>query len=444
MVYINGNTNGNGGDHHYLQVEVLMENFMNGFAGQENQARAAMKAVMGDDKYTFFFDKFLEYYFTEADAKFLASMGFNCIRIAINYRHFEDDMNPRVLKTSGFKHLDRVVDLCAANGIYTVIDLHSLPGGQNMDWHSDNNTNQALFWLWEILADHFRDNTWVAGYNPMNEPADVEHERLQAFYVRIEAAIRAVDPHHILFLDGNSFGYDFSHFKKPLPNCVYSCHDYSVYGFPAAPELYSGTQQQVEYHERTFRRKADFMLETKTPIWNSEFGPTYSTPKDGDNWETVNDARYQVLKLQLDINRRHNASYNIGVMGIVYPAAESPLLKLLAPFLAKKKASSADGWGFDETPVKHVFGPLEDWFNQFAPSLEKKYPPTWKTKKHVLRQVRGLLLSEELAKEYGQYFDGLSYDELDAVARSWHFDSCVQRKKLVAIMSEDALSTKQQ
>lgn len=121
-----------------------MENFMNGFAGQENQARAAMKAVMGDDKYTFFFDKFLEYYFTEADAKFLASMGFNCIRIAINYRHFEDDMNPRVLKTSGFKHLDRVVDLCAANGIYTVIDLHSLPGGQNMDWHSDNNTNQAL------------------------------------------------------------------------------------------------------------------------------------------------------------------------------------------------------------------------------------------------------------------------------------------------------------
>lgn len=87
--------------------------------------------------------------------------------------------------------------------------------------------------------------------------------------------------------------------------------DIGRYGFPAAPELYSGTEQQVEYHERTFRRKADFMLETKTPIWNSEFGPTYSTPKDGDNWETVNDARYQVLKLQLDINRRHNASYSL-------------------------------------------------------------------------------------------------------------------------------------
>jgi len=50
-------------------------------------------------------------FFAEADAKFFASLGLNCIRIPFNYRHFEDDMNPRVLKESGFKHLDRVIDL---------------------------------------------------------------------------------------------------------------------------------------------------------------------------------------------------------------------------------------------------------------------------------------------------------------------------------------------
>lgn len=53
------------------------------------------------------------------------------------------------------------------------------------------------------------------------------------------------------------------------------------------------------------------MIDTKTPIWNSEFGPTYNTPKDGDNWEQANDARYEVLKLQLDINSQHNASYSL-------------------------------------------------------------------------------------------------------------------------------------
>jgi hypothetical protein len=43
---------------------------------------------------------------------------------------FPDDMNPRVLKHEGFKHLDRVIDICAKHGIYTILDLHSLPGGQ--------------------------------------------------------------------------------------------------------------------------------------------------------------------------------------------------------------------------------------------------------------------------------------------------------------------------
>ncbi|BEI81547.1 hypothetical protein CcaverHIS002_0207070 [Cutaneotrichosporon cavernicola] len=403
---------------------MLMENFMGGFTGQENQARSALAGVLGPEKAAYFFDRWLEHYFTDGDAALLAKIGFNCVRIAVNYRHFEDDLEPRVLKPDGFRHLDRVVDLCARHGIYTVIDLHALPGGQNIDWHSDNNTNQALFWdhkdfqdravwLWEQLATHYRDNTWVAGYNPMNEPTDAQHTRLQAFYLRIEKAIRAVDPDHILFLE------------HPLPNCVYSCHDYSVYGFPSAPERYTGTDEQIAYHERTFQRKADFMLATGTPIWNSEFGPTYAIPADKD-WEAVNAARYDVLRLQLDINRRHGASYSlwtykdIGVMGLVYPDAGTPLLRLLAPFIAKKKAVSADGWGFDETPVKHVFGPLEEWFAQVSPGLEKAYPPTWKIKKHVLRQVRGLLLSEQLASEWASYFAGMDEDELDQLARSWH------------------------
>lgn len=88
-----------------------MENFITGYPGHESQHRAAMRRVLGPEKYEFFFDRWLEYFFTEADAKFFAGLGLNCIRIPFNYRHFEDDMNPRVLKESGFKHLDRVIEL---------------------------------------------------------------------------------------------------------------------------------------------------------------------------------------------------------------------------------------------------------------------------------------------------------------------------------------------
>jgi aryl-phospho-beta-D-glucosidase BglC (GH1 family) len=70
-----------------------------------------MLRVLGREKYDFFFDKFLEYFFTAPDAAFLASHGLNCLRVPFNYHHFEDDMQPRVLKEGGFKHLDRVIDL---------------------------------------------------------------------------------------------------------------------------------------------------------------------------------------------------------------------------------------------------------------------------------------------------------------------------------------------
>jgi aryl-phospho-beta-D-glucosidase BglC (GH1 family) len=46
-------------------------------------------------------------------------------------------MNPRVFKAEGLKHLDRVIEICARYGIYTVIDLHAAPGGEcgsSMGW----------------------------------------------------------------------------------------------------------------------------------------------------------------------------------------------------------------------------------------------------------------------------------------------------------------------
>lgn len=58
------------------------------------------------------------------------------------------------------------------------------PGaGLTQPRHSDNNTNSADFWdhkdfqdrvvwLWEQLAEHYKDYACIAGYNPLNEPCD--------------------------------------------------------------------------------------------------------------------------------------------------------------------------------------------------------------------------------------------------------------------------------
>src|SRR5512138_1172297 len=130
-----------------------MENFIDGYPGNEEAFREVLLRAMGQKKYDLFFDTFYKNYFTEADARYIASLGLNLVRIPINYRLFEDDMNPRVVKDEAFPHLDRVVRLCAEQRIYTIIDLHAAPGYQNQHWHSDNPTHTALLWKHNDFQD---------------------------------------------------------------------------------------------------------------------------------------------------------------------------------------------------------------------------------------------------------------------------------------------------
>ncbi|KAG2082263.1 hypothetical protein BD769DRAFT_1398511 [Suillus cothurnatus] len=82
-----------------------MENFVSGNPGCEFQIRNALTEVIGPIKSETSIvpasdgqAKFLEYFFQEEDAKFFKSLGLNCIQLHFDYRHFECDLNLRVLK----------------------------------------------------------------------------------------------------------------------------------------------------------------------------------------------------------------------------------------------------------------------------------------------------------------------------------------------------------
>ncbi|ESU13895.1 hypothetical protein FGSG_07617 [Fusarium graminearum PH-1] len=393
---------------------MLMENFMNGFPGREHQIRAALLKVLGQEKHDFFFDKFLEYFFTDKDAEFLASLKFNCLRLCLNYRHFEDDMNPFVIKEEGFKHVDRVINLCAKYGIYTILDLHALPGGQNQDWHSDNPTGYAAFWdhkhfqdrainLWEHIARRYKGNPWVAGYNPMNEPADSEWTRLLAFYDRIVPAIRNIDPDHVLFLEGNTFSMDFTGFDKVWENSVYAIHDYCGFGFPNRIGRFQGTQEQESYIRRMYDRKVEFMKKHNVPIWNAWSIWSYK-----------------------DVN----------VMGMTYVSPDSPWLKLLGPMIKKKRDLAVDSWAYDDAHLQDgLFGPLHKWFEDNVPAqYSKKYPWQWRMHMHVFRGIRGITLAEYMIPEWADYFKDKTFEELDELAASWKYENCIQRGRLNEIL----------
>lgn len=293
-------------------------------------------------------------------------------------------MNPRVLKVEGFKHLDRVIDLCAKYKIYTILDMHTLPGGQNPDWHSDNPTHHASFWdykdhqdrtiwLWREIAIRYRDNRWVAGYNPINEPCDPLHYILPAFYARLELEIRAVDPDHILWLDGNTFAMEWKGFGTKeeggtgvLPNSVYALHDYFIMGFPTGGR-FMGTPEQKTKLERQSRRKAEFQHSHVTVAWNGEFGPVYADPAIEGEAEAaeINQARYNLLGAQLEVYGKYQIPWSIwlykdiGVQGMVYTSPSSKWNTTIKPFLETKRKLQLDAWGRYYSPeVEAVLNPL--------------------------------------------------------------------------------------
>lgn len=113
---------------------MMLENFMLGYPGAEQEFRNAFKKYAGEEKYTYFFEKYYEYFLGEKDIAFIRSLGMNCIRIPMNYRLFESDDRPGVYDGEMIGRLDRMVEICKKHGVYIILDMHAVqaifPGGR--------------------------------------------------------------------------------------------------------------------------------------------------------------------------------------------------------------------------------------------------------------------------------------------------------------------------
>jgi endoglucanase len=423
-----------------------MENFINGYPANEESVREGLLDILGEKKYNLFFENFFESYFTESDAEYIKSLGLNLVRIPISYHNFEDDMNPRVIKQSTFKHLDRVIELCAKHQIYTIIDLHAFPGFQNQHWHSDNPTHKSLFWkhkdfqdravlLWEVIAQRYKDQPWVAGYDLMNEPADPTGRKVLPYYKRLRDAIRKIDINHILFLEGNTYATDFSMFTEVWDDVVYANHDYATPGFIYGgdyPGYTDGKYFDKETLEQYFLKRSEFMLSRNVPIWVGEFGPVYTGIPEKD------EMRYQVLKDQLAYYKKYEVSWciwlykDLGLQAILSQNKNTPYMKLVSSFLERKNFLGADEWGSDGRNVRQVMSPIEELFKKEFSHYD---PYPFGVQSHINLFVRHTLIAQALLPEYCNLFKNLSDKEVIALAQSFRFENYVKRERLEKILT---------
>lgn len=251
----------------------------------ETELRNALAKAMGDAGAAAFFALWEANIVTASDVQLWASWGVNSIRLPINYHAISTADGAYI--ESGFQVIDQFVGWCKANGIYVILDLHAAPGSQNCEEMSDTPDGVAHLWtqaadyrqwtidLWQTIAKRYAGETGVGGYDLFDEPYDVESSgsfstatggtaTLKQMYLDLTAAIRAVDPNHVLFFegtnwssaDGTTSGDGFAGLTPAWdPQMAYAFHKYWDDNTTAAIQPY-----------------LDLRTTANRPVWNGETG----------------------------------------------------------------------------------------------------------------------------------------------------------------------------
>lgn len=193
--------------------------------------------LIGEEKSNMFWDEYRKNFVSRADIDQIAEWGFNHIRLPFHYKQFhtEDGSTP-----IGYEIVDTLLSWCEPYNMYVILDMHCAPGAQNGGPISDSD-GIARLWLeedkkeltiqiWREIADYYSDNTLIGGYDLINEPVlpgGVSLTEFKQLYIDITQAIREVDQNHIVFVEGNWYGTDFSGLTPPWDdNMSYSFHKY--------------------------------------------------------------------------------------------------------------------------------------------------------------------------------------------------------------------------
>jgi endoglucanase len=158
----------------------------------------------------------------EADERaleFLAEMGFNFVRIPLDYRFWTDDFEYFQPDESVLAYLDSYLKACQERGIHLSINLHRAPGYciNRNDLERDNLwqdqlAQDAFIYQWEMFSKRYQGvPAEELSFDLVNEPPSVgqygmSREIHASIMERTVNAIREIDPEREIVIDGLAGG----------------------------------------------------------------------------------------------------------------------------------------------------------------------------------------------------------------------------------------------
>ena len=246
--------------------------------------------------------KLSKYFFTENDIAQLKNLCVNVVRL--EFRLWEIEKKPYSYSRTSLAHLDETIAKLGKNGIYVILDLHA--AGQNRLKHNreygnvlwdDEDFHNRVIWLWGILADRYKDNPYVAGYDVINEPQAPTKKALHSFYQRVIERIRKVDKKHTLFIEWNLydkrnilFGGEYNDPNIALSIHFYKPSKFAMQGIGGRPigQKYPGSYDGLYWDKRRidmyFQRVLTSYNPKGRPLFVGEFAASPWAGDDGMQW----------------------------------------------------------------------------------------------------------------------------------------------------------------
>ncbi|WP_318345502.1 cellulase family glycosylhydrolase [Flagellimonas baculiformis] len=255
------------------------------FAGPQHAIKQKITELIGKENTEAFYEAYLANGITKRDIDSLKAWGFNSVRLPMHYNLYtppieEEKNGGNTWLEKGFSMTDDLLEWCADNEMYLILDLHAAPGGQGHDanisdydatkpslWESEAN-KQKMIAFWEKMAERYKDHPWMGGYDIVNEPNwnfegenpngcdEKNNAPLRQLMVDITTAIRKIDTNHIIYIEGNCWGNNYNGiFPLWDDNMVISFHKY--WNFNTTESI----QQVLDYREKY-----------NAPIWLGESG----------------------------------------------------------------------------------------------------------------------------------------------------------------------------
>lgn len=177
-------------------------------------------------------------YFTEKDVEYIASEGFDHLRIPVDEEQLFDEDGKRNAEAFGL--LRNALSWCREHGLRAIVDLHILRShnfnATEKPLFTDEKAQERFYACWRAISEelHTCSNGWVA-YELMNEPVADRPEDWNRIVERCVAVIREREPERTLVI-GSNLWQSFRTMKDLAvpendPNIILSFHYYEPFLF---------------------------------------------------------------------------------------------------------------------------------------------------------------------------------------------------------------------